>query len=183
MADVVLFHSAYGLRPAILDDAHRLRAAGHQVTTPDLYDGAVFDDLDTGMAEKERIGPAELGRRAELAVRALSPSSNRVFAGWSLGGWYAAAVARDQPAAGLLLFSCELPLDGPDDQAKPAFPVQIHAAHGDAWIEEDEVAEATRRGVEVFRYDGGHLFADPGLPDYDAASAQLLWQRVLGFLQ
>lgn len=179
MADVVLFHSAYGLRPAILADAQRLRAAGHHVTTPDLYDGEVFDDLDDGMAEKERIGQAELGRRAELAVRALPPSADRVFAGWSLGGWFAAVMAREQSAAGLLLFSCELPFE---DQARPAFPVQIHAAYGDAWIDEDDVAEAARRGVEVFRYSGGHLFADPDLPDYDPASAQLLWDRVLTFL-
>ena len=160
MADVVLFHSAYGLRPAILADAQRLRTAGHHVTTPDLYDGAVFEDLDAGMTEKERSG-------------------HRVFAGWSLGGWYAALLAREQRAAGLLLFSCELPFDG---DARPAFPVQIHAAYGDRWIEDDDVTEAARRGAEVFRYSGGHLFTDPDLPDYDEHSAQLLWDRVITFL-
>ncbi len=42
MACVVLLHSAYGLRPAVLDAADRLRRAGHQVDTPDLYDGHVY---------------------------------------------------------------------------------------------------------------------------------------------
>ena len=46
MAHIVLFHSALGLRPAVHRFADALRAAGHQVTTPDLFDGAVFDRLD-----------------------------------------------------------------------------------------------------------------------------------------
>ena len=39
MPQVVLFDSAYGLRQAETDAAARLRAAGHDVITPDLYDG------------------------------------------------------------------------------------------------------------------------------------------------
>ena len=42
MASILLFHSVLGLRPAVLADAERLRAAGHDVSTPDLFDGAVF---------------------------------------------------------------------------------------------------------------------------------------------
>ena len=40
-------------------------------------------------------------------------------------------------------------------------------------------------GAEVFDYPGrGHLFTDPSLPDeYDAAAAELLWERVLAFLR
>ncbi|MBB5933498.1 dienelactone hydrolase [Streptomyces zagrosensis] len=36
---IVLFHSAYGLRPAVHTAAERLRAAGHEVHLPDLYEG------------------------------------------------------------------------------------------------------------------------------------------------
>jgi dienelactone hydrolase len=39
MAHVVMFHSAYGLREAELTAAERLRAAGHDVLTPDMYAG------------------------------------------------------------------------------------------------------------------------------------------------
>lgn len=42
--EVVVYHSAYGLRPAVIDFAEQLRAAGHLVHTPDLYDGEVFSD-------------------------------------------------------------------------------------------------------------------------------------------
>jgi dienelactone hydrolase len=68
-------------------------------------------------------------------------------------------------------------------------PAQIHYALGDPmrdqeWI--DTVAEQVRAApaaLEVFDYEGsGHLFTDPSLPDeYDAAAAELLWERVLEF--
>lgn len=44
MAEVVLFHSALGLRTGVAAAADRLRAAGHTVHTPDYYDGEAFDD-------------------------------------------------------------------------------------------------------------------------------------------
>lgn len=50
MAQIVLFHSAYGLRPAVHAAAERLRGAGHTVHTPDLFDGRTFDDIEAGLA-------------------------------------------------------------------------------------------------------------------------------------
>jgi dienelactone hydrolase len=179
MGDVVLLHSAYGLRPAVLADARRLRAAGHHVTTPDLYEGIAFDDLSAGMAEKNRIGSTELAKRAELAVRALPPSRHRVFAGWSMGGAIATDLARQYGAAGLLLIGCELQFD---DDEPLAVRTQIHVAEDDEWIDADDVEAAGRRGAEVFWYRGGHIFTDPGLADYNQTSADLLWERVIAFL-
>jgi len=43
MTTVVLFHSVLGVRRGELDAADRLRAGGHDVLVPDLYDGRVFD--------------------------------------------------------------------------------------------------------------------------------------------
>jgi len=56
MAEVVLFHSVLGLRPGVLSAAERLRAAGHTVHTPDLFDGDVFDNIDDGMRKEEALG-------------------------------------------------------------------------------------------------------------------------------
>jgi dienelactone hydrolase len=36
---VVLFHSVCGLRPAVRAAADRIRATGHEVAVPDLFDG------------------------------------------------------------------------------------------------------------------------------------------------
>ena len=36
---------------------------------------------------------------------------------------------------------------------------------------------------EEYVYPGsGHLFADPGLPEYDRASSEQMWERVISFL-
>ena len=53
---VVIYHSAYGLRPAIIDFADRLRAAGHQVHAPDLYDGEVFSDCSETLRKIQELG-------------------------------------------------------------------------------------------------------------------------------
>jgi dienelactone hydrolase len=71
MAEVVLFHSALGLRPGVISAAERLRAAGHTVHTPDYYDGEVFDDLDEGMRKEESLGYQEISRRAREFVSGL----------------------------------------------------------------------------------------------------------------
>lgn len=56
MADVVLIHSAAGCRPAVHRAAERLRAAGHTVLIPDFYEGAIFTDLDEGVAHMRSLG-------------------------------------------------------------------------------------------------------------------------------
>jgi dienelactone hydrolase len=83
MAEMVLFHSALGLRPGVTAAAHRLRAAGHTVHAPDYYDGEVFDDLDEGLRKRDALGYAEIARRARESVAELP--AGLVFAGFSLG--------------------------------------------------------------------------------------------------
>lgn len=67
MAEIVLFHSALGLRPGVTAAADRLRAAGHKVHTPDYYEGEVFDDLDEGLRKCDALGYQEITRRAREA--------------------------------------------------------------------------------------------------------------------
>lgn len=54
MAEIVLFHSALGLRPGVRAASDRLRSAGHTVHTPDLFDGRVFDRMDEGLRTATR---------------------------------------------------------------------------------------------------------------------------------
>ena len=43
MAEVVLFHHVLGQTDGFLAFAAQLRAGGHTVHTPDLFDGATFE--------------------------------------------------------------------------------------------------------------------------------------------
>lgn len=46
---------AHGLTHGVREFADQLRAAGHRVTLPDLYDGATFDNLDDGVGHAEQV--------------------------------------------------------------------------------------------------------------------------------
>ena len=46
MATVVLFHHVQGLTDGVLAFAEQLRAGGHTVHTPDLFEGRTFDTLE-----------------------------------------------------------------------------------------------------------------------------------------
>ncbi|MGX8905621.1 dienelactone hydrolase family protein [Streptomyces netropsis] len=184
---IVLFHSAFGLRPAVNAAAERLRAAGHEVHVPDLYDGRTTDTVEEGMKIKDEIGQEELLRRA---ITAVAPLSDRgvVYAGFSLGGSIAQNLALgDEKARGLLL------LHGTSDLAEDAsvdeLPVQLHVADPDPFEPHDWLnawyLRMQRAGadVEVYRYAGaGHLFTDPELADYDKEAAEAAWKVALGFL-
>ena len=69
--------------------------------------------------------------------------------------------------------------------------VQVHYAADDPWVEAEEevvpLGEAVRVAGAAFEAHAypcsGHLFADPDLPEYDGASSEAMWERVLAFLE
>ncbi|ADI11014.1 hypothetical protein SBI_07894 [Streptomyces bingchenggensis BCW-1] len=184
---ILLLHSMYGLRPAVHAAADRLRAAGHEVHVPDLFEGRTADSAEDGMALKEEIGKDELLHRAVVAA---APLSDRgvVYAGFSLGGSIAQNLALgDEKARGLLLLHGTS--DIADDATADGLPVQLHVADPDPFEPHDWLnAWYLRMGragadVEIYRYPGaGHLFTDPELPDYDEEAAEATWKVALGFL-
>ena len=56
MTEIVLFHHAQGLTPGLVAFADVLRAAGHTVHTPDLFEGRTFPTLDEGIAYARTVG-------------------------------------------------------------------------------------------------------------------------------
>ncbi|WP_026614754.1 dienelactone hydrolase family protein [Ensifer aridi] len=181
MATVILFHSVRGLRSLERDAAERLRAAGHDVSTPDLYDGRVATSIEEGFALKDEIGWPNLCERAERAVAGLPATA--VLGGFSMGAAVAASLWAKRPdTAGILFLHsiAEIPAN-----ARSGLPVQVHLADPDPFEPADEVAgwrAAAGRSpiaLEVFTYPGpGHLYTDATLPDYDAEAARLTWSRV-----
>ncbi|MGI5337389.1 dienelactone hydrolase family protein [Streptomyces sp. CA-181903] len=184
---IILFHSAYGLRPAVHAAAERLRGAGYEVHVPDLYEGRTADTVEDGMVLKDEIGREELLRRA---ITAAAPLSERglVYAGFSLGGSIAQNLALgDEKARGLLLFHGTSDLA--EDAAVDELPVQLHVADPDPFEPHDWLnAWYLRMGragaeVEVHRYQGaGHLFTDPDLDDFDAEASERAWRAALAFV-
>jgi dienelactone hydrolase len=190
MAEVLLFHHAQGLTPGVVAFADKLRAAGHTVHTPDLFDGRTFGSIDEGMAFIKKAGFDSLGERGLRTADALP--AELVYAGFSFGESIAQQLAQTRPGArGALLFYSCLPITGewaigpwPD-----GVPVQIHGADADPYFVGEGDVDAAREIVEkvddaeLFLYPGDqHYFADSSLPSYDADATALLTKRVLEFL-
>jgi dienelactone hydrolase len=186
--EVVLFHSALGLRPAVREFADRLRDAGHTVHTPDSFDGEVFENLEEGTRRRDALGVPELMVRARAAVAGLP--AQIVLAGFSMGTGAAEYLAATRPGtrAAILMHGALAPA-AIGLEAWPRVPIQMHYALKDPLVDVDQVwaLEAAARAsgvlVEVHVYDGvGHLFEDAGSPNHDPAATQLMLKRVLAFL-
>lgn len=181
---IALFHSALGLRPSLLRWATDLRGAGHTVHTPDLYDGAIFDDLEAGVARRDQLGIPELSRRAAAAVDALP--ADLVYAGLSMGAASAQFLALTRPGArGVLLLHGALPLAMLGVDTWPAaLPCEIHVTEEDPWVDHDAVATlGGSEQVAIHRYPGAaHLFTDEDSADYQPGSAHQVRERATAFL-
>jgi dienelactone hydrolase len=190
MAEVLLFHHARGLTRGVHAFADELRAAGHTVHTPDLFDGRTFPSIDDGLAYIRGIGFDDMRERGVRVADGLPPAL--VYAGFSFGVLPAQKLAQTRPGArGALLFYSCLPISG-----EWAFgpwpngvPVQIHGMDNDPiFVGEGDIHAAREivekvEGAELFLYPGDqHYFADSSLPSYDADATALLTQRVLAFL-
>jgi dienelactone hydrolase len=186
MTTVLLFHHAQGQTTGFLAFADELRAAGHTVHTPDLYDGNTFDDLDEGVGYAKKVGFDEILRRGTEAATDLP--ADLVYAGFSLGVMPAQSLAQTRPGArGAILYSAAFPTSEFGGSWPGGVPVQIHMMDADPWAEEDlpaaEALVAEVDDAELFLYPGsGHLFADASLGDYDEQAAGLLKERTLAFL-
>jgi len=184
VAEVLLFHHAHGLTPGCLSFADELRAAGHVVHAPDLYDGRVFADLDEGIGYAKEVGFDTIVERGRLAAESLP--NEIVYGGFSLGAVPAQMLAQTKPGAkGALLFHAAIPTSEFGGPWPQGVPLQIHTMADDELGDVEiarELAE-TIEGAELYLYPGDrHLFADESLPDYDEAAAALLKSRVLAFL-
>jgi dienelactone hydrolase len=192
MAEVVLFHHVQGLTDGVRAFAEELRAAGHTVYTPDLFDGERPATIDEGVALTQSIGGEVLRERADAAVVDLP--GGLVYAGFSFGASTAQRFTQTRAGArGALLYESCIPITGewafgpwPD-----GVPVQIHGMDKDPFFALEGDIDAARELVEkvgselaeLFVYPGDrHLFADSSLPSYDADATALVIQRSREFL-
>jgi dienelactone hydrolase len=185
MTDVILFHHALGVTDGVLAFADDLRAAGHEVTVGDLFEGKTFGAIEDGVAWEEELGWEEMIARSEAAIAPLPPAV--VIGGFSLGAVYGQRLAQTREGAlGALLYHGG---DIPPAEFGASWPkqvgLQVHVSEGDKWFNREggeqlvsEVADG-----ELFLYPGsGHLFTDRSWEEYDEASAKLVMERTLEFL-
>jgi len=185
MAEVLLFHHALGRTSGVSAFADDLRAAGHVVHVPDLYDGRTFDTVEEGVAHARSLGFGALLDRGVALAQDLPPQL--VYAGMSLGLMPAQKLAMTRPgAAGALLLHGAIPLAELGGTWPSGVRAQVHVMERDDWGDVPDAQElaAAVEEVELFLYPGDrHLFSDRSVADHDEAAARLLTERVLAFLE
>jgi dienelactone hydrolase len=184
MAEVLLFHHAQGLTDGVRAFADDLRAAGHVVHVPDLYEGRTFTDLDDGVAHAKQIGFDTVLQRG---LRAADDLPNElVYLGFSLGVMPAQQLAVTRPGArGALFLHGAVELTEFGGVWPAGVPLQIHTMEDDDWGDVDIAREvaATVDDAELFLYPGdAHLFTDRSLAAHDERAAAQVGERVLAFL-
>jgi dienelactone hydrolase len=188
MAEVLLFHHALGLTLGVVAFADELRAAGHTVHTPDLYDGNTMTELAAGIAYAQQVGFGTIAERGSLFAQDLP--NELVYAGISLGVMSAQELAQTRPGArGAVLMSAFIPPSEFGAGWPSGLHAQIHMAESDKIVVEEGDLDAARpfaestANAELYLYPGdGHLFVDSSLRDYDPDAAKLVKERVLEFL-
>jgi dienelactone hydrolase len=142
MAEVLLLHHAQGLTAGCLAFADELRAAGHVVHAPDLYDGKTFADLDEGLGYAREVGFDTVQERGRRAADGLP--DELVYVGFSLGAMPAQLLAQTRPGAkGAVLLHASIPPAEFGGEWPPGVPLQIHT------MEDDELGD-----VDVTRARG-----------------------------
>jgi dienelactone hydrolase len=187
MADIVLFHHVQGLTTGVRALADRLRAAGHTVHAPDLFDGRTFATLDEGMTHAKSIGFGALLERGVAEAQSLP--AELVYIGISMGVMPAQQLVQTRAGArGAVFIDACLPAEefGTWPEGVPA---QIHGMEADPNFADGGDLDAARAlvastdAVELFLYPGDvHLFSDASLPSHDPAATELMLRRILEFL-
>jgi dienelactone hydrolase len=184
MAEIVLFHHSGGLTNGVLAFARTLRDMGHTVQTPDFFGGRTFANVQDGVAYADSVGEETFAAQAAEIVAAMRV--DLVYGGMSMGAARAAEQVLARPGARGAFFLYGAIAPSWWEATWPAdVPSQAHVTEGDEWREPDAESAylAEVPGAELFIYPGsGHLFAEPGHPDYDETAARLVTDRVVAFL-
>jgi carboxymethylenebutenolidase len=190
---VVVLQEWWGLNDQIRSVADRLAEAGFHALVPDLYrgrlaaDGEEANHLMSGLDFADATHQDVRGAVAHLAARNGRPVG---VMGFCMGGALTVAAAAHVPGLSAAVCFYGVPPASLADPATIAIPFQAHFATRDDWCT-PAVAQALEvsmrtagRQPDVHHYEADHAFFNQTRPEvYDAACADLAWQRTLAFLR
>ena len=189
---VLVVHENRGLNPHIEDIARRLAVQGYLALAPDAltplggYPGdedkarTLFAQLDQSKTRQDFLAAAAL-------LRARPDSTGRMgVVGFCYGGGMAHYLATQLPdlAAAVPFYGNHPPAE---DAARVRAPLLIHFAAVDerinaAWPAYEAALQAAGVRYTAHQYPGTqHGFHNDTTPRFDAAAAQLAWERTLAF--
>ncbi|MEZ5912899.1 MAG: YghX family hydrolase [Paracoccaceae bacterium] len=187
---VLVVHENRGLNPYIEDVVRRTAKAGYLAFGPDGLSplGGYPGTDEEGREMQKSLDPAKLMADFFAAFEYLRDhdgSTGKVGAvGFCYGGGVcnALAVAYPDLAASVPFYGRQ---PAAADVAKIEAPLMIHYAGLDerinaGWPDYEAALKAAGKSYEAFIYDGvNHGFHNDTTPRYDAAAAELAWERTL----
>ena len=192
---VLVLHAWWGLNDTIRAFCDRLAEAGFVVFAPDLYAGAVTDQISEAeklvgeMSSKEAQTNTEILNAIEYLRQQAGSAGGVAVIGFSMGAYYALSLSNSAPEhfQSVVLFYGTGPADFSQSQAA----YLGHFAENDEFEPLENVRELENdlkqagRPVTFYTYPGtGHWFFEPDRTDvYNAEASSLAWDRTLDFLK
>ena len=197
---VLVLHAWWGLNDTIRAVCNRLAEAGFVAFAPDLYHGKVADTIEGAEALSSALDPqaaradlaealAFLAEHESQANPAGGEDKNIALLGFSMGASFALLLSDMNPrqvGAVVIFYGTR-----PGDYNRSRAVYLGHFAESDEFEPQTEVEaleDALRQAgrlVTFYQYPGtGHWFFEPDRTDaFDAAAAELAWDRTLAFLK
>lgn len=187
---IVVAHENRGLNPYIEDVARRVAKAGFVALAPDGLSsvGGYPGNDDKGRELQKGVDPQKLMNDFFAAIEYLQASdltTDKIgITGFCYGGAVsnAAAVAYPELAAAVPFYGRQAK---PEDVARINAPLLFHFAQTDpnvnaTWPAYQQALDAQGKTYEAYVYPGtNHGFHNDSTPRYDAAAAQLAWDRTI----
>ncbi len=191
---VLVLHAWWGLTPDFTAVCDRLAENGFVAMAPGLYlDGATAttipeaEALLTSQDEATVVGPIVHAAAAQLRNLAQVDYGPLGVIGFSMGAYWALYLAQAFPEEFGAVVAVYGTNDGDFTASNAAF--LGHFAEVDEYepLEgvqalEASVRNAGREGTFHIYPGTKHWFFEPSRPEYDAAAAELVWERTLTFL-
>lgn len=190
---VLVLHAWWGLNTFFKELCKRLAAQGFTAFAPDLNRGQVADTVEEAQAimsarDSEFTGAIVAGSLETLLKQPGVQKGKLGVIGFSMGASWALVLgsqAPDEIAALVLFYGVE-----GVDFTKIRAACQGHYAEDDQWdpvdfarqMEVDMRAAGLQTDFYVYPGVGHWFFEEDRLEAYDAAAAQLAWQRTTTFL-
>lgn len=189
---LVLIQEWWGLNDNMRAIADRLAQAGISTLAPDLYRGRLASSADEAshmMNGLDFVDATQQDLRGAAAWLAAQGAGKIAVMGFCMGGALTISAAVHVPGLSAAVCFYGIPPKELADPALITLPFMGHFAERDGWCTPAlaQALEQALRGAgqspEIHHYDADHAFFNQTRPEvYDAACADLAWQRTLAFL-
>lgn len=189
---LILIQEWWGINAHIRNLAERFAREGFHTLAPDLYHGRLASSADEARHLMDGLDfPDATHQDIHGAVGHMVNQGRKVAVlGFCMGGALSVAAAVHVPGLAAAVCFYGLPPKSFADPAQIRIPFQGHFATQDDWITPELVRSlehdmrAAGRSPQLFHYNAQHAFFNNARPEvYDAAAAQLAWQRSIAFLR